>query len=113
MIITFKNNSLEELANDDKKLLKKFGTIKARKITRRLNDLRFANTLEDIRNLPGNYHELKGNRKGQWACELDQPYRMVFAPHESPIPDNQDGQYIWQEIKGVEIIEITNYHKEK
>ena len=74
--------------------------------------LSFSLTLEDVRYMPGNYHELKNQRKGQWACDLDQPYRLVFTPHEDPIPVNNDGQYIWSEIKGVEIIEIINYHKE-
>ncbi|TSA33677.1 MAG: killer suppression protein HigA [Porphyromonadaceae bacterium] len=113
MNITFKDGKFEKLANDDKKLLKEFGKIRAKKITKRLNDLRFANTLEDTRNLPGNFHELTENRKGEWACDLDQPYRLVFTPHEAPIPTNENGQYIWLEIKGVEIIEIANYHKEK
>lgn len=76
----------------------------------RLNDLLNAQTLEDVRHLPGRYHELTGNRKGQWACDLDQPYRLIFEPHESPIPTDEDGKYIWLEIKGVEIVEITNYH---
>ncbi len=49
-------------------------------------------------------------RKCQWACDLDGPYRLVFKPMEKPIPTNKDGQALWSEIKGVEIIEVTNYH---
>ena len=75
--------------------------------------LRFAYTLEELIDLPGNYHELTNNRKGQWACDLDQPYRMIFKPHESPIPTNNNGQYLWREIKAVEVIEVVNYHQEK
>jgi len=71
-----------------------------------------ANNLEELRNQPGSWHELTGNRKGQWACNLDQPYRLIFEPQERPIPSNVFGTYIWIEIKAVEIIEITNYHKE-
>jgi toxin HigB-1 len=80
--------------------------------TERLDDLRAAETLEEVRHLPGHYHEMRGNRKGQWACDLDQPYRMIFVPHENPIPANKDAQYVWLEIQGVEIVEIVNYHKE-
>ena len=79
------------------------------KVTYKNNKLA-AETLEEVRNLPGRYHELTGNRKGQWACDLDHPYRLIFVPHEDPIPTNPDGQYIWIEIKGVEIIDIGNYH---
>jgi len=111
--ITFTAKKLEKLVNDDRKLLKEFGKLRADKIRARLAQLRFANTLHEVRYLPGNYHELSGNRKGQWACDLDQPYRLVFTPHENPIPTNEHGQYIWLEITGVEVIEIVNYHKEK
>jgi toxin HigB-1 len=111
--ITFATRKLEKLANDDRRLVKEFGKLRADKIKVRLSQLRFANTLEDVRNLPGNYHELTGNRKGQWACDLDQPYRLVFTPHENPIPVDEHGRYVWMEINGVEVIEIVNYHKEK
>lgn len=107
MKITFTDKKLEKLANDDRKMLKELGKVRATILRRRLTQL------EDVRNLPGNYHELTSNRKGQWACDLDQPYRLIFTPHENPIPLNEHGQYIWLEITGVEVIEIINYHKEK
>jgi proteic killer suppression protein len=113
MNITFRDKQFEKLVNDDKKLLNKFGKIRSKKTTMRLTQLMFANTLEDTRNLPGNFHELSGNRKGQWACDLDQPYRLIFMPQENPIPVNKDGGYSWMEIKGVVIIEIANYHRRK
>jgi len=94
-------------------MLKELGKLRASIFRRRLTQLEDAITLEDVRNLPGNYHELSNNRKGQWACDLDQPYRLIFTPHEKPIPTNEVGQYIWLEIAGVEVIEIINYHKEK
>jgi proteic killer suppression protein len=111
--LTFKDKKLGKAANDDRKLDREYGKIRADKIRTRLSQLRAATTLEDVRNLAGNYHELKGDRKGQWGCDLDQPYRLVFTPHEFPIPTNGDGQYIWIEIKGIALIEIVNYHKEK
>jgi proteic killer suppression protein len=111
--ITFTDKKFEKLANDDRKMVKEFGKIRADKIKTRLAQLRFATNLEDLRHLPGNYHELTNNRKGQWACDLDQPYRLVFTSHVNPIPINQHGQYVWMEITGVEVIEAVNYHKEK
>ena len=113
MEITFTHKKLEKIVNDDRRLVNEFGKLRADKIKLRLAQLRFATTLEDVRNLPGNYHELKNNRKGQWGCDLDQPYRLVFTPHENPIPSNEHDQYVWLEIKGVEVIEVVNYHKEK
>jgi proteic killer suppression protein len=113
MEITFSDRKLEKLANDDRKCLKEMGKVRAGKYKTRLTQLEDAETLEDVRHLAGNYHELVENRKGQWACDLDQPYRLIFKPHENPIPTDEDGKYIWLEITGVEVIEITNYHKEK
>jgi len=111
MELKFTDKKLEKLANNDRKMLKELGKIRATVLRRRLTQLEDARTLEDVRYLPGNYHELTQNRKGQWGCDLDQPYRLVFTAIEKPIPLNSDGQYVWLEISGVEIIEIINYHK--
>ncbi len=110
MDISFDNNKLRKYANNDLQAIKKLGPNRAALYKQRLDDLSDSETLEDVRYLPGNYHELKGNRKGQWACDLDHPYRLIFEPQENPIPKNDSGQYIWIEIKGVEIIEIVDYH---
>jgi proteic killer suppression protein len=110
MNITFRTSKMKKLANNFKKCQAEWGSIRAKLFNQRLGDLLNAQTLEDVRNLPGNYHELVENRKGQWACNLDHPYRLVFTPHEDPVPTDEDGKYIWVEIKGVEIVEVTNYH---
>lgn len=110
MEISFDNNKLKKYANNERAAQKKFGKRMADLYKERLDDLRAADTLEDTRYLPGNFHELKENRKGQWSCDLEHPKRLIFEPHENPIPVNADGQYIWIEILGVEIIEIIDYH---
>lgn len=98
------------MANDDRLAAKKLGALRAKLFKDRLDDLVAVSNLEEVRFLPGHFHELKGDRKGQWACDLDQPYRLIFQPHEEPIPEDENGKYIWIEIKGVEILDITNYH---
>lgn len=108
--IIFKINKLKKFANDYSKCCKEMGKIRAELYHKRLNDLRDAETLEDVRYLPGHYHELTADRKGEWACDLDQPYRLIFKPYENPVPVTSDGKFIWSEIKCIEIIEITDYH---
>ena len=110
MDVTYKTKELQKYAEDQKYSIKKLGDVRSKQYTRRISDLLAAETLEDVRYLPGNYHELTGNRKGQWACSLDRNYRLIFEPHEKPIPTNESGQYIWCEIRGVEIDEIVDYH---
>jgi proteic killer suppression protein len=113
MDITFGDKDLKKYANNDRLAVRKLGPKRAQVFKQRLDDLRAADTLEDVRHLPGRYHELTENRKGQWSCDLDHPYRLILTPHEDPIPSNAAGQYIWFEIKGVEVIAIVNYHKER
>ncbi len=110
MIVTFADNKLKKYAENESMCRKKLGELRAKLYLKRLGDLLAAETLEDVRYLPGHYHELVGDRKGQWACNLDQPYRLIFKPHEEPIPEDADGSYVWIEIEGVEILEIDNYH---
>lgn len=110
MNITFKSAKFAAIVNNDRKLLKELGKLRADKVRLRLNQLDAADTLEVLRHTAGHYHDLTGDRKGQWSCDLDQPYRLIFEPHENPIPTNDAGQYIWSEIRGVRIIEIVDYH---
>jgi len=113
MDIKFKTNKLKEYANNDSLAKRKLGTTRAKLYKARLDDLRAAESLEELRHAPGKYHELVHDKKGQWACNLDQPYRLIFVPQDDPIPIDEVGKYIWIEIKKVEIIEIENYHKER
>ena len=62
MEITFDNKKLEKLANDYRKCQKVMGQQRAKLYNIRLGDLAKAETLEDVRNLPGKYQELKGDR---------------------------------------------------
>ncbi|WP_282112342.1 type II toxin-antitoxin system RelE/ParE family toxin [Maribacter stanieri] len=110
MDIRFESKKLEKYANNDRQGLKNLGAIMHKKFKMRLDQLRNSQTLEDVRHQPGRFHELNGDRKGQWACDLEHPYRLIFTPQENPIPTDENGKYIWIEILGVEVIEIIDYH---
>lgn len=110
MKIDFKNNFLKKCANDDSFRLKKIGKINGKIYKQRLDELASSESLENIRYLPGNYHELSQDRKGTWSVNLEQPYRLIFEPQENPIPTDNFGKYIWGEIKAVTILNIVDYH---
>ncbi len=110
MDIIFADKKLGKLSGDFNKCRQKMGDKRAKLFVTRLNALKAAVTLEDVRDVPGRFHELTGDRKGQWACDLDHPYRLIFTSQQQPIPTNEHGQYVWIEITGVEIIEIDDYH---
>ncbi len=113
MIITFTDNKLRRFANDNKLAVKKLGLHRAKLYQRRLEDLADAESFADLKELPGRYHKLKENRKGQWACDLDHPYRLIFEPALKQIPEDKNGNQILIEIKSLEIIEIIDYHSAK
>jgi len=69
--ITFRDKRLKGLFENNRKLLKEFGAIRSKKLLLRLTQLEDAMNLEEVRYLPGNYHELKHDLKGQWACDVN------------------------------------------
>jgi len=108
--IKFGDKKLKKYANDDKAGKKKLGQRMFELYKQRLDQLKASKTLEDLRHHPGKFHELTRDRKGQWACNLVHPYRLIFTVQEDLIPTDDAGKYIWIEIAGVEILEITDYH---
>jgi len=108
--IGFESDKLRDEFNNQKLLIRRRGQRRAKKIRQRLDDLRAASTLEDMRILPGRCHELKGNLKGMLAVDLDHPYRLVFKPAHDPLPRKPDGGLDWKLITAVVIIDVEDYH---
>lgn len=111
MDIVFRNSKFEKECNDQRLLGKKHGADRAKRIRRRLDDLRAASVLEDMRNLPGRCHELIQNRAGQLALDLDHPHRLVFEPANDPIPTKPDSGLDWTKVTAVIIIGVEDYHE--
>lgn len=77
---------------------------------RRLDDLRAAECLAVMKMLPGRCHELSANLKGLLAIDLDGPYRLIFEPAHDPVPVDEDGRLIWDEVTAICILRIEDYH---
>jgi len=76
-----------------------------------LNELAAAETLEDMRQLPGaRCHELAGDLTGQLAVDLAHPYRLVFSPDHDPLPTKDDGGLNWPEVTAICIESVVDYH---
>lgn len=110
MDINVNNKKLRKILEDKSKIIKKYGTKMAEKIMQRIDDIKCAENLENLMKLPGKHHPLKGDRKGQFACDLVQQYRLIYRPANDPLPINDDGMLIYSEITIVEILEIVDYH---
>jgi len=107
MQVVYADKELARCAGDRAYAVRKMGQRRADVYMERLNDLRGAANLDDLKGVPGRYHELTGNRAGQWACDLDYPYRLIFKPIM-----NSDGNVIGLIVEQtVSILEIVDYHK--
>ncbi|GAA6617961.1 type II toxin-antitoxin system RelE/ParE family toxin [Scytonema sp. NUACC26] len=107
----FKNKKFEKECNDQRLLEKNHGSVRAKRIRLRLDALRDANVLEDMRNLPGRCHELLYDRTGQLSLDLDHPYRLIFEPANEPIPTTSDGGIDWTKITAVRILGVEDTHE--
>jgi len=93
--IEFSDQRLQKVVESRAKLQKKYGARMAEKIMQRLAALAAADTMEDLKPMPGNWHQLVGDYAGCWASHLEQPYRLVVRP-EPP--------------STAFIVEIVDYH---
>jgi proteic killer suppression protein len=66
--------------------------------------------LEQLRNQPGHWHELMGDRWGQRAASLDGSNRLVIEPDHEPVPRKPEGGLDWSNTTAVIIVEIADYH---
>jgi toxin HigB-1 len=88
-----------------------YGPDNARLIMRRMSVLNAAPTLAEVPvTPPERRHELKGDRVGQFAVDVKQPYRLVFVPVGDPVPLREDGGYDLARITAIEILAVEDYH---
>lgn len=78
MKVTFKNNNMEEMINVHKILSRTYWAKQASKIIKRIDQLSACGTLKHMAfDRP---HELKWDKKGVFAVDIDHPYRILFKP---------------------------------
>lgn len=111
MDIIFNSGKQEKLFNNHKSLIREYGEQQAQRIRRRLDEIRAAETLADLRTLPqARCHELTGNRAGQLSVDVVHPYRLIFVPAHDPIPLKADGGLDWTRVTAVQIIGVEDTH---
>lgn len=114
MNITFRNRALEKLANSGKELARKFGVQVARKIAIRLGTLDATDCLANVKHSPPERrHELKGQRKGQFAVDTTKTsgVRVIFKPNHDPVPTKEDGGVDLSQVTDIVIWDIDDYHE--
>lgn len=110
MDITFSSEKLRDECTIERERLRTYGKIRGKALGRRMDDLNAADNLGVMRNLPGRCHVLTGDRAGQFALDVGQPYRLIFEPEHDPIPTLDDGGFDWDRITAIRILEVIDYH---
>lgn len=83
----------------------------AKKVSQRMEQLRAAPTLADMQNYQAaRCHQLKGERKSEWAVDISVNHRMIFEINQTPVPLNKDGSVNTIKVTDIMIIETTDYH---
>lgn len=76
----FRTRKLQKQYENFREAEKAYGKEVARKFILRVNTIKIARDIEELKTLPAlRCHPLKGNRKGQWAIKLTGFYRLIFT----------------------------------
>ncbi len=98
MEIKYKNRKLEKICTIVSEGKKYYHIEMVKKIHQRIGEIYAADTVDFlIQSKIGRCHALIGNRKGQYAMDLLQPYRLIFEEVDNT-------------IKIVKVIDILDYH---
>lgn len=111
MDIAFSSKKFEDTCNSEDARKKAYGKREGALLGQRLDDMKAARSLEDMRHLPGRCHELKGDRKGQLGLDLVHPHRLIIVPANDPVPRKDDNGLDWTKVTAIKVIEIAkDYH---
>jgi toxin HigB-1 len=78
--VRFRTRKLEKQYTHHLEAEKAYGKEVARKFIQRINIIKTANDIDELMQLPGlRCHNLKGNRRGQWAVKLTGFHRLIFS----------------------------------
>ena len=110
MDILFASNDLKELCHNVKRAQKDLGKAGQKKLNRRLDELRDAETLAVVKTLHPRTHELKGSMAGEISMDLDGGLRLILCPGDNPPPRKPDGGLDWNQVRSVLILKVMDYH---
>lgn len=112
MELYYNSSGIHKACTSEKLMTKKWGARTARLLKQRLTELEVAAVnLLDMRHIPAaRCHELKGDRTGQLAVDLDHPRRLVFRPNHDPVPTKSDGGLDWAGVTSIVILDVVDYH---
>lgn len=110
MKISFKSNKLARSLTEAKEIQKAFGLM-AKKVNQRMKEISASDNLEVLKSIPAaKCHELKLNRKGEFAVVISGNYRIIFIPDHHPVPVKDDSSIDCIRITDIQILGTEDYH---
>lgn len=106
--VFFADRQLAEVCASEKQMKRRFGAVRAKRIAMRLQQLRVADDLADLRAVTTRVHALHGDLAGMVALDLDGPYRLVVEPVWPPEHDSSETE--WSAVTSVVVQDVTDYH---
>lgn len=108
MDLEFKSKKIKKQCEEPREAQKVYGSQIGFKLTLRVNELRAATNLLDISKASkvNGFHQLDGDRDGEFAVTLVHPHRLVFKP----ILTKEEQIENLSEIKVLRIEEVIDYH---
>ena len=110
MELTYKTKKLQKLCEDpsyNKELVKKYGTDVAKKLPKRIKELKAFNSLNDVPiSLPYRRHKLSGDLKEYFAVNITVQYRLIFRQKENNIIIED-----LRKIREIEIMEVSKHYE--
>lgn len=110
MKVDFLTAKDKEFFESSKQVTRAHGPETAKKLKSRLDDLDAAQSMEDMRHLPGHWEELTKERAGQFSARLHGGLRLIVKPQKEPPPAKPDGGLDWRAIDSIYIVEVVDYH---
>lgn len=95
--------------NDASLLVRTYGPENAKRIKRRMVELRAAQFLKDIPATPPSRRHKLSNRQDEYAVDVKHPFRLVFTPDSTSVK-GVDGAYDLSKVAGVVILRVEDYH---
>lgn len=82
----------------------------ARRLQQRLNEIRSAERASDLFMMPGRWHELAADRRGQLSGDLKHPLRFILEPAHQDVTKKDDSGVNWDKVTEVVVVEIVDTH---
>lgn len=108
--LEWSDRKLSKAQTSDRVGQRQLGAERWAAMKRRIRTLEAADSLADLRGLPGNFHSLTADQAGEWSATLSPNWRLIFEPADEPLPTNSDGGLDAGAVRRIRVLRVEDYH---